>query len=157
MPFFSVVIATRNRPALFHTALSSVLAQSYPDTEVIVVNDGSDAEHQRAYDAILDGSASARVRRVTLLERPRGHGGAYATNAGADAAKGKYLCFLDDDDCWTDPGHLARVRTMVEAMECAPDLVITDQAAFLNGEPRPGPIWIEDLPKILARSGKEPD
>ena len=46
MPFFSVVMATRNRPALFRQALESVLDQSCRDIEIIVVNDGSASEYQ---------------------------------------------------------------------------------------------------------------
>ena len=53
MPLFSVVMATRNRPALFRLALESVLGQSCGDFEIIVVNDGSSNEHQSAYKSIL--------------------------------------------------------------------------------------------------------
>jgi Glycosyl transferase family 2 len=49
MPFFSVVMATSNRPALFRQALESVLAQSCRDIEIIVVNHGSAGEHQPAF------------------------------------------------------------------------------------------------------------
>ncbi len=154
---FSVIIPTRNRPALFGRALASVLAQSCREVEIIVVNDGSAAVHQPAYDAILRDAGGARVRPFALIERPNGHGQSYAINIGAAAATAPYLCFLDDDDCWTDEDHLARVQTMIAATKDAPDLVMTNQAAFLKGEPRPGPIWIEDLPEILASRGKAPD
>ena len=53
MPLFSVVMATRNRPALFRQALESVLGQSCRDIEIIVVNDGSASEHQPAYESII--------------------------------------------------------------------------------------------------------
>jgi len=154
---FSVIMPTRNRPALFSQALGSVLAQSCPDVEIIVVNDGSAAEHQPAYGALLRGPAALRSRTVTLIERPKGHGQSYAMNVGAAAATAPYLCFLDDDDCWSDPSHLARARTLIEAAESPPDLVMTDQAAFLNGKPKAAPIWIEDLPQILTRGGSTPD
>lgn len=154
---FSVVMPTRNRPTLFAHALASVLAQSCHDIEIIVVNDGSTSEHQLAYDAILRGAARAAVRVFTLVPRTNGHGQSYAINVGAAAATGSYLCFLDDDDCWTDADHLERVRTLIEAEESTPDLVMTNQSAFLKGEPRSGPIWIEDLPDILSLRGKTPD
>ncbi|MGH7117854.1 MAG: glycosyltransferase family 2 protein [Acetobacteraceae bacterium] len=157
---FSIIMPTRDRPALFSQALASVLAQSFRDFEVIVVNDGSAATHQCAYDAILRDTAGAgeiRVRGLNLIQRPAGHGESYAINIGADAAIEPYLCFLDDDDCWTDAGHLARVQKVIEGARMAPDLVMTNQAAFLNGERKPGPIWIEDLPAILSKSGKAPD
>lgn len=157
---FSVIMPTRDRPALFAQAFASVLAQSCRDFEVIVVNDGSAPEHQRAYDAILRDNAAAgdvRVQTFSLIARPGGHGQSYAINIGAAAARGRYLCSLDDDDSWTDMDHLARVQKLIEAADGAPDLVMANQAAFRNGAPRPGPIWIEDLAGILAQHGHAPD
>lgn len=153
---FTVIIPTRNRPALFRQALGSILAQSCHGVEIIVINDGSADEHRSGYATALEGAAT-RVREITLIPRPNGHGQSYAINTGAAEATQPYLCFLDDDDYWIDPGHLARVRDLIEAMPAPPDLVMTNQAAYLMGEPRPGPIWIEDLPGILAGSGKAPD
>lgn len=154
---FSVIIPTRNRPALFREALASVLAQSCRDVEIIVINDGSADEHRSGYEAVLRDAAAERVRVITLIPRSNGHGQSYALNVGTAATTERYLCFLDDDDCWTDSSHLARVQTAIEAMPTAPDLVMTNQAAYFKGERRPGPIWIEDLPDILASSGKAPD
>jgi len=157
MPSFSVVIATRDRPQLFGQALASVLAQSWPDLEVIVVNDGSAAEHQPAYQSVLDAADPQRVRSFSLVQTPGGHGGSYARNFGAAKANAPYLCFLDDDDCWTDAGHLARAQAVIGDSAIPVDLYMTNQAAFLQGVQRPGPIWIEDLPAILARLDNRPD
>ncbi len=159
MPFFSVVIATRNRPALFRQALGSVLAQSGPEIEIIVVNDGSAAEYQSGYEAAIeDASAAAcRLRSFALAPRPRGHGQSYALNVGVAEASAPYLCFLDDDDCWTDPSHLANAQAVIAEQPVPVDLYFANQAAFLHGEHRPGPIWIEDLSEILTDSGNRPD
>ncbi len=154
---FSVVMPTRDRPTLFAQALASVLAQSLRDIEIIVVNDGSASEHQLAYDVVLRQAAGVSIRTVTLLPRLNGHGQSYAINVGAASATRPYLCFLDDDDCWTDSGHLERVQALIEADQKAPDLVMTNQSAFLKGERKSGPIWVEDLPDILTRAGKAPD
>lgn len=62
MPLFLVVMATRNRPALFRNALQSVLDQSCQDIEIIVVNDGSTSEHQPAYESIIRAADPTRVR-----------------------------------------------------------------------------------------------
>ena len=83
MPLFSVVMATRNRPALFGHALESVLGQSCQDIEVIVVNDGSAGEYQSAYEAIIRAADPIRVRCLPLSSRPQGHGGSFARNTGA--------------------------------------------------------------------------
>jgi glycosyltransferase involved in cell wall biosynthesis len=157
MPFFSVIIPTRNRPGLFRVALDSVLAQSFQDVEVLVVNDGSGDEHLSEYEAILGAVDSSRVRSFTLISRQRGHGGAYACNFGAAAAVAPYLCFLDDDDCWLDRDHLTRAYRIIAASASPVDLYMTDQIAFLRNEQRAGPIWVEDLPAILAGRDNRPD
>lgn len=89
-PLFSVVIPTYNRAGLVIRAVQSVLDQSYPNFEVIVVDDGS-----------TDSTASdvERIRdcRVHLL-RQQNRGRSAARNAGAHTARGEYLIFLDSDD-----------------------------------------------------------
>ncbi|MGK7861152.1 glycosyltransferase family 2 protein [Falsiroseomonas sp. E2-1-a4] len=143
---FTVVIPTRNRPALFQQALDSVLMQQGVELEVIVINDGSDAEHEAAYGAIMDSVASSPVRLHHLMRQPRGHGQSYALNTGGRLGRGAYLCFLDDDDVWTDAGHLQRVEQAVRFNDPV-DLYLADQVAMREGVVLPGPVWIEDLLK----------
>lgn len=157
MPLFSVVMATRNRPALFRDALQSVLDQSCRDIEIIVVNDGSTGEYQPAYKSILHGANSIRVRWSTLSSRPQGHGASFARNSGAAEASAPYLCFLDDDDTWTDPNHLDRAHAVITGAGEPVDLYMTNQVAFLHDKQLRGPIWIEDLPPILAALSNRPD
>jgi glycosyltransferase involved in cell wall biosynthesis len=144
---FSVILPTRNRPGLFRQALGSVLAQSDADFDIVVVNDGSDPMHAAGYGAIEAG-ADARTQFLALARRSRGHGPSYALNTGAAHARGDYLCFLDDDDLWTDPSHLSRATRAI-ALAGDLDLFMTDQVAWSDGVIRPPPIWIEDL---LARA-----
>jgi len=90
-PLFSVVIATYNRRALVVRAVASVLAQTFPDYELIVVDDGSDdgtADVLRGY--------GDRVRVI----RQSNQGPGAARNRGIAAAEGKYIAFLDSDDLW---------------------------------------------------------
>jgi glycosyltransferase involved in cell wall biosynthesis len=157
MPFFSVIIATRNRPALFGQALESVLAQSCSDMEIIIVNDGSAVEHKSAYDSVLGKVDLKLIRYFELIPRAKGHGQSYALNFGADRANAPYLCFLDDDDCWTDSSHLDRAQSVIVASSASVDLYMTNQAAFLHGEQQRGPIWIEDLVEILETLGNRAD
>jgi len=157
MPLFSVVMATRNRPALFRNALQSVLDQSYRDIEIIVVNDGSASQHQPAYESIIRAADPTRVRCLLLIPRPQGHGAGFARNSGAAEAIAPYLCFLDDDDTWTDPDHLNRARVVITEAGKPVDLYMTNQAAFLHDKQLPGPIWLDDLPPILAALGNRPD
>ncbi len=150
MPLFSVLLPTRNRATLFAAALGSVLAQECRDLEVVVIDDGSDEPDAAQCRALCQ--ADARVRLLVLPRRSRGHGQSYALNEGAEAACGRFLCFLDDDDGWTDPGHLARVSRLLAQAEPLPDLVLANQQAFRAGEPLGRTVWIEDLEPRLGRA-----
>jgi glycosyltransferase involved in cell wall biosynthesis len=92
-PFVSVVIPTRNRPALVCRAVNSVLAQSYRDVEVVVVLDGRDDATIAALQTIQD----CRLR-VTVLEASVG--ASAARNAGIAEVHSPWIAFLDDDDEW---------------------------------------------------------
>jgi glycosyltransferase involved in cell wall biosynthesis len=152
---FSVIIPTRNRPALFARALRSVLAQEGAAFEVIIVDDGSEDAHAAEY-ASLHVEAGERTHWFRLLRVARGHGQSYALNFGASQAVGAYLCFLDDDDEWTDAGYLARSAALSAGQE--PDLLLADQAAFRAGVRETRPVWIEDLPqKLHGRATPEAD
>jgi glycosyltransferase involved in cell wall biosynthesis len=149
-PVFSVVIPTRNRSAVLVTALNSVVAQRFSGFEIIVVNDGSSSEHETPYRMALGAAPQARM--VNLRRTKRGHGPSYGRNAGAAEAEGDYLCFLDDDDQWTDPQHLARVAEAIGVGPEGPDLILANQQAFRDGAPAVGAIWIEDLKMRLRRA-----
>ena len=153
VPVFSVILATRNRPSLFKCALDSVLAQRCESIEVIVVNDGSDQNYLAEYDTIIAGMN--RPKRIHhLIARPNGHGQSYSINVGAAAAQGDYLCFLDDDDLWTDNEYLLRVQRAIAELRHEPDLLFSCQEAFSKERRENGPIWLEGLAARLAASGQ---
>ncbi|MFZ5451113.1 MAG: glycosyltransferase family 2 protein [Thermodesulfobacteriota bacterium] len=106
MPRVSVIIPTYNRAALVQEAVASVLAQTYRDFELLVVDDGS-----------TDGTRevlAAFGREITVLSRPSRGGVSPARNAGIAAAQGEWLAFLDSDDLWL-PEKLARQMAFMEA------------------------------------------
>jgi glycosyltransferase involved in cell wall biosynthesis len=143
-PLFSVIIPTRNRSRLFSVALQSVLDQRFSAFEVVVVNDGSAEEYEAQYREALK-NAAGRVRLITLVRTERGHGQSYALNFGVAEARGDYVCFLDDDDQWIDPDHLARAARVIEANSEPIELLLANQKAFINGSPVERVVWIEDL------------
>jgi glycosyltransferase involved in cell wall biosynthesis len=96
----SVVIPTYNRAALLGRAIASVLAQTYPHLELIVVDDGSNDGTSGVVGAFRD-------PRVRFLGRPRNDGVSRARNAGIRIAAGEWVAFLDSDDEWL-PGKLER-------------------------------------------------
>ncbi len=96
----SVIVPTFNRPELLARALESLAAQTLDSSrfEVLVVNDcGLDP------GAVV--SEFAGDLHVTLLATPENSGLAATRNVGIDAATGRYVAFLDDDDCFY-PEHL---------------------------------------------------
>lgn len=153
---FTVVIPTRNRPALFATALKSVLAQTSRSFDVVVVDDGSTDENRQIYSRIIEGAG----RDISVVELPcleRGHGGCYAINRGAEQTDSAYICFLDDDDEWTDPDHLLRLERVIDPSRGEADLILCNQAAFQDGAPVNRSLWIEDLQQHLEARNLRPD
>lgn len=89
-PLVSVIIPTYNRADLLRDAIASVLAQDYPNVEVIVADDGST-------DHTADVVASFGSR-LTYLALPHRGLPAATRNAAIAAAAGEYIAFLDSDD-----------------------------------------------------------
>ncbi len=150
---FTVIIPSRNRPILLRKAIDSVLMQTHTSVEVLVVNDGSDGENELAYARLAE-ELSGKVRFLTLEKAKNGHGQSGSINRGAEAAQGKFLCFLDDDDYWTDPDHLERAFQSLENAQA--ELYFTNQDAVLGNTPVPGPHWLELLKDRLP-PGASPD
>lgn len=147
---FTVIIPSRNRPVLLRKAIDSVLMQTHPGVEVLVVNDGSDGENEQAY-AHLATELSGKVRFLNLEKAKNGHGSSGAINRGADVAQGKYLCFLDDDDYWTDPNLLSRAFESLESSQS--EIYFANQEAVLSEKQVPGPLWLESLKEQLPKKG----
>lgn len=106
-PCVSVIVPTRNRGALLERALDGVLRQSWPDFEVIVVDDAST-------DDTAERLARCADPRLRVLREAQPGGGPRARNRAAAAARGRFLAFLDDDDEWL-PEKLARQLAVFDA------------------------------------------
>ncbi len=110
-PLVSVRISTLNRPDLLVSrAIASVLQQTYPNFEVVIVGDGATPETAEAVAKVKD----PRVRYYNLPARPRyanfprffwSTAGTYAVNTALDLCRGEWIAPLDDDDEFT-PDHL---------------------------------------------------
>lgn len=149
-PFFSVVVPTRNRPELFRRALESVLRQSFQNIEVLVVNDGSADEYLPLYKEI-EQSSDTRVRWFCQPQRANGHGPSYSINTGAQAARGNYLCLLDDDDSWEDTGHLSRAYDVICAAGESVDAYYSNQTAYRSdGAAVTTNLWVSSLAGKLS-------
>ena len=90
----SVILPTRNRARMLKRAVTSVLAQTYTDFELIIVSDGSSDETE----AVVAGFGDQRLR---FLKHAKARGASAARNTGLKVTHGKYIAFIDDDDEWT--------------------------------------------------------
>lgn len=129
-PFFSVIIPTYDRPTLLAAAIDSVRAQSFEAFECIVVDDGSPKPPALPED-----------RRIRLVRREESGGAAAARNAGLDAALGRYVTFLDDDDTYTT-GRLSKV---VDAVANHPVVVCWRYGGRRRLEGNVGDVILDDL------------
>lgn len=101
---FSIVTPLYNKKDCIARTLACVLAQSFTDFEMIVVDDGS----TDGGDAV---AAACTDPRVWLLRQPNG-GAAAARNTGIKAASRPYIAFLDADDLW-EPEYLAAQAALI--------------------------------------------
>jgi len=106
-PCVSVVIPTFNRWPLVREAIDSVLAQSYRDFELIVIDDGS-TDATRAELAKIDS--------LTFFATPR-RGVSASRNLGVNHARGHYVAFLDSDDIWLSEKLTKQARFLEEHPE----------------------------------------
>lgn len=162
-PLFSVVLATRDRPQLFAEALDSVLMQRWRDLEIVVVNDGSHPDSVAAYQPVWARAAASlgpRFQVHHLVHRPKGHGQSYSLNFGTAQATAPYVCFLDDDDRWTDAGHLERAAAAIHAAAAqgrTVDLYMANQDAWIGETQRVGTLWLGTLAAELRQRGVSAD
>ncbi|WP_330458140.1 CDP-glycerol glycerophosphotransferase family protein [Streptomyces sp. NBC_00820] len=155
MPRFSVIVPAYKVQAYLSECLDSVLAQSYPDLELIAVDDCS----PDACGELIDEYAArdARVKAVHLTEN---QGLGRARNAGIARATGDYLVFLDSDDTLT-PDALRAVADRIKETD-DPDVLVYDYArTYWDGrevrnqvtdpltERGPAPFRLEDRPGLL--------
>lgn len=104
MVSISVIVPTRDRPALLRQALASIRVLEEPgySFEIVVADNGT--------DGATEGVAQEYGARYVRVPRP---GASAARNAGLELASGEFVAFLDDDDLWTRAhirGHLALMR-----------------------------------------------
>src|SRR5579863_46296 len=103
-PFFSVVVPLYNKALTVEATMAALLAQDFPDFEVVVVDDGSTDDGGRRVAAIRD----PRIRAI----RQSNSGVSVARNCGIEIAKAEWLALLDADDIW-DADHLSKAACAI--------------------------------------------
>ncbi|WP_109472453.1 glycosyltransferase [Ornithinimicrobium cavernae] len=108
-PLVSVVIPTKDRADLLGATLDSVLAQTYPHWQLVVVDDGS----RDGTPALLE--RYARDERIEVVRHEEARGVAAARNAGLARARGTYVAYLDSDNTWFPDFLELMVRHLVRS------------------------------------------
>lgn len=116
MTDISVIIPTFNRAGQLVTALESVMAQSMPPDEIIVVDDGSTDE---TLAFVADCQKRTELKLIYLYQANKGP--AAARNRGIEAARGSYLAFLDSDDQW----HRDKLALQYRALQSRPHYLVS--------------------------------
>jgi hypothetical protein len=120
-PTFAAVIPTYQRDNTVGRAIESVIRQTYPPHEVIVVDDGSTDGTQELLKSF------PTVGTIVQAQA----GSAAARNRGALAASSTWIAFLDSDDWW-EPDHLERIANAIRTTGAAADLYFDDTLVVMH-------------------------
>ncbi|HWR01691.1 MAG TPA: glycosyltransferase family A protein [Chlorobaculum sp.] len=140
-PAISVILPTFNRAGFLKEAIGSVIAQTFADWELVVVDDGSVDETFAVVDRYLQQHGNIRYMKHRNRKAP------LSRNAGIQAAFGRYLTFLDSDDCYL-PEHL---ESRYRLLESRPDVDLLSGGYTVVGDP-----WVRDRedPEKLIHIGE---
>jgi GT2 family glycosyltransferase len=134
-PKISVVIITYNRAALLPRAVESVLAQSYRDFELLIIDDASIDETEK-----VARSLAARDERVKYFKNEFNLDISKSRNHGVALAQGEYVAMLDSDDYWLDKDKL---KKQVAYLEEHPEVGVIGTA--IRCEDEHGQLLKEDI------------
>lgn len=104
---FSVIIPLYNKACYVTKAIDSVLSQSFPDYELVIMDDGSRDDSFVAASKAIEGKERCHIY------RQQNAGVSVARNNAVALSQGEYLCFLDADDWW-DPAFLEQMSGLID-------------------------------------------
>ena len=123
-----IIMAAYNAEKTIEQAINSVLNQTYPDFELLVVNDCSNDRTVELVENI-----EAKDSRVRLISNAKNSGVSYTRKHGLEEAKGSWIAILDSDDAWA-PEKLEKQIDLQKRMNA--DLLFTG-SAFMDSDGRP--------------------
>ena len=133
----SVIIPVHNRAAMLKRAVKSVLAQTYKDFELIVVDDGSTED-------LLEVRSLVEQNGHCFLVLEKNLGVAVARNFGIKQAKGRWLALLDSDDVWLPE----KLEKQIQFLEKNPELrIMQSQERWYRGGEFVNPRYIHQMPE----------
>lgn len=143
-PLVTVLMPAYQMASRISMALSSLRAQTIPNWECIVVNDGSTDDLQKVVGAVQD----PRIRYFSI---PKNRGRGYASQVGLQQARGKYICGLDADD-WIYPCKLQR---QLEFLYAHPQVAaVSVPLALINSQGELVGVQFEGPQQIFAAGSK---
>jgi glycosyltransferase involved in cell wall biosynthesis len=135
-PAVSMIIPTYNRAAFLPRMLDSVLAQTHSDYELILIDNGStDFQTNALCRAYVNADSRIRFFHIEVNEGP-----ASARNLGIEAAQGKYLIHLDDDD-YCRPDHVEKLYSLITKYDA--DVALSGSAHDYAGHVIPNHVFSE--------------
>ena len=112
-PLISVVVPAYNTETRINYSLESIIAQDYPNIEIIVVNDASTDATEEIAKRILEGCG----RPFNLITHKKNSGETASRNTGMDAAKGEFIWFIDADDM-AEKNLVSTLYNLIEKYKC---------------------------------------
>lgn len=117
----SAIITTyKRKPAMVLRALDSIIAQTYRDIEIIIVDD-SPADYSKrdaVRSAVMERQSENQDISIKYIAHEKNMGACVARNTGLDAAAGEYVAYLDDDDEWL-PEKIEKQMKVIQSSNVA--------------------------------------
>jgi glycosyltransferase involved in cell wall biosynthesis len=142
IPTISIVVPVYNLEKIVADTLNSIIAQDYPNTEILVINDGStDGTYETANNVLSKSGMNYRI-----FSYFPNRGVAYARNTGLSNAHGKYVVFLDGDDMF-DPDMLSLLYKEAARCDEQCDIVLCGHRKFepVTGKNKMFPLKLSTL------------
>lgn len=128
MPEISIIIPVYNSEKYIERCINSILAQTFSDYEIIIINDGSNDQSGEICE-----NYALKNERIKVLHQ-KNQGQAAARNKALNIANGEYIAFVDSDD-YVHPQMLETLYTNIKALNgdisiCGSEMVYTGEKAF---------------------------
>jgi len=127
-PEVSVIMPAWNSEKTIAASIRSVLAQTYTNFELVIIDDCSDDATGKLAAEFITGEPRVRIHR---LDKNRGR--AFARNFGVSVAEGKWIAFLDSDDLWRQDKLLKQMAFMQDSQAG----ISYTASAFIDADGRP--------------------
>lgn len=109
---FSIIITTYKRPNNLERCINSILKQDYDNYEILIIDDNnSESSHREETEKLIH--KINRLDKIKYIKHEKNLGACAARNTGIKNSKGKYICFLDDDDEW-QKNKLSKINEIMD-------------------------------------------